>query len=521
MVATRRTKAAASPKPPGPTRAASPTPNAAVLAAAAADDPSVADGAAAPDAAAPEEPDRTPGMLALWRALFYSLMCAQWYRGHIAHYVVDYPPEAGARLGADAFFAYDQWEGLVATLPRTAAGVQRLKDVGLACGAAAAAGAAFPAAAAAFDAARTSTAGPGRPDQTLTFSRSATSTSIRLMLGRIDRSRRGVHRGVPWAAMEATLGPRLFAAVALGGLLLDGSMAAALLCLRPSRESFAAFAALSCAFHGFTCFTMSQRIGYAFPGACVCAVVLFAPVGGPGGDAPLHAWLARAATGFSAGEPRRRGARPARPLRCLLLLYVLLQVLVPLRMPLLHGADFAMSARGYRFSWTMMLHGKDQGARGAMSFLKFAYLAPSVAGTLFERLNGRGPFARVIDPTVDLVAADDRRRARAPWEIFRDVVMDRLDDEFILRGSGASDLSDRAGAGAARCREGQAGYMGAPVAVLVDRSPCLAASPLILSPLSNLARLPLAAAARRRRGTRARRDQLQGLRSRPVSTRFG
>ena len=190
MVATRRTKAAASPKPPGPTRAASPTPNAAVLAAAAADDPSVAGGAAAPDAAAPEEPDRTPGMLALWRALFYSLMCAQWYRGHIAHYVVDYPPEAGARLGADAFFAYDQWEGLVATLPRTAAGVQRLKDVGLACGAAAAAGAAFPAAAAAFDAARTSTAGQGRPDQTSTCSRSATSTSIRPMLGRIDRSRR-------------------------------------------------------------------------------------------------------------------------------------------------------------------------------------------------------------------------------------------------------------------------------------------------------------------------------------------
>ena len=66
----------------------------------------------------------------------------------------------------------------------------------------------------------------------------------------------GVHRGVPWAAMEAAVGPRLFAAVAWCGLLLDGSMAAALLCLRPTRESFAAFAALSCAFHGFTCFTV-------------------------------------------------------------------------------------------------------------------------------------------------------------------------------------------------------------------------------------------------------------------------
>ena len=202
----------------------------------------------------------------------------------------------------------------------------------------------------------------------------------------------GVHRGVPWAAMEAKLGPRLFAAVAFGGLLLDGSMAAALLCLRPSRESFAAFAALSCAFHGFTCFTMSQRIGYAFPGACVCAVVLFAPVGGPGGDAPLHAWLARAAAGVSAGEPRAAAAaRPTRPLRCLLLLYVLLQVLVPLRMPLFHGRDFAMSARGYRFSWTMMLHGKDQGARGAMSFLKFAYLAPTVGGRALPRRAYLGP----------------------------------------------------------------------------------------------------------------------------------
>ena len=118
-------KAAASPKPPG--RTASPTPNAAVLDAAPPNDPSAAASPPTPDAAAPEEPDRTPGMLALWRVLFYSLMCAQWYRGHIAHYVVDYPPEAGARLGTDAFFAYDQWEGLVATLPRTAAGVARLR----------------------------------------------------------------------------------------------------------------------------------------------------------------------------------------------------------------------------------------------------------------------------------------------------------------------------------------------------------------------------------------------------------
>ena len=79
------------------------------------------------------------------------------------------------------------------------------------------------------------------------------------------------------------------------------------------------------------------------------------------------------------------------PLRCLLLLYVLLQVLVPLRMPLFHGADFAVSARGYRFSWTMMLHGKDQGARGAMSFLKFAYLAPSVGGRALPRRAYLGP----------------------------------------------------------------------------------------------------------------------------------
>ena len=60
-------------------------------------------------------------------------------------------------------------------------------------------------------------------------------------------------------------------------------------------------------------------------------------------------------------------------------------------MPLFHGADFAVSARGYRFSWTMMLHGKDQGARGAMSFLKFAYLAPSVGGRALPRRAYLGP----------------------------------------------------------------------------------------------------------------------------------
>ena len=41
-----------------------------------------------------------------------------------------------------------------------------------------------------FVAACESTAGSGRRDQTLKFSRSVTSTSIRLMFGRIDRSRR-------------------------------------------------------------------------------------------------------------------------------------------------------------------------------------------------------------------------------------------------------------------------------------------------------------------------------------------
>ncbi|KAK7242074.1 hypothetical protein SO694_00018462 [Aureococcus anophagefferens] len=227
-------------------------------------DPSVAGGAAAPDAAAPEEPDRTPGMLALWRALFYSLMCAQWYRGHIAHYVVDYPPEAGRATGADAFFAYDQWEGLVATLPRTAAGVQRLKDalaqttrftnhdylfsLLLLLTAVSGAGGAWSVDAACRRArARVpgAAASPARRRAAVVALRaqlavvyvfaSLWKTHPDWVSGALVRGiflgfeEQGVHRGVPWAAMEATLGPRLFAAVALGGLLLDGSMAAALL----------------------------------------------------------------------------------------------------------------------------------------------------------------------------------------------------------------------------------------------------------------------------------------------------
>mmetsp|Transcript_56734 Transcript_56734/g.67964 ORF Transcript_56734/g.67964 Transcript_56734/m.67964 type:complete len:97 (+) Transcript_56734:664-954(+) len=53
----------------------------------------------------------------------------------------------------------------------------------------------------------------------------------------------------------------------------------ALLLRRPSRKSVGVFTVMSVAFHGFVCFTMSQRIGYCFPLCCLSGSLVFYPIG--------------------------------------------------------------------------------------------------------------------------------------------------------------------------------------------------------------------------------------------------
>ena len=69
-----------------------------------------------------------------------------------------------------------------------------------------------------------------------------------------------------------------------------------------------------------------------------------------GGDASLVEWLRRALAGAPAARLGGRGPR------LLFALYVLVQLLLPLRMPLVSGHEWARTGLGYRWSWAMGLH---------------------------------------------------------------------------------------------------------------------------------------------------------------------
>jgi len=102
-----------------------------------------------------------------------------------------------------------------------------------------------------------------------------------------------------------------------------------------------------------------------------------------------------------------------------------------------------------------------------------------MVATYFTRLNGRGPFARLVDPTVDLVSVAEAQRRRGSldtaWGAFTDTPP--RGHEFILEGVGS--LRDEA-IQAQRAYERmlpQFSYH-----VLSDRAACLSARPLWLRP---------------------------------------
>ena len=217
----------------------------------------------------------------------------------------------------------------------------------------------------------------------------------------------GVHRGVPWTKLYGEYGMPLFRLVAIGGLLLDTGMLLALTFRRPNHKSKKLFMALSVVFHGFVCFTMSQRIGYMFPLCCLAGSLVFQPIGNDDHDgdgtekrkqeeeyahckkdddyrannnedtemksgtvhtpttidtksgptdcdeANLIGWIYRYATGS-------KKARASLRQRCFALFWFLFQMGMPLRMPIISKGTFPHTSQGYRFSWTMMLHSRFQ-----------------------------------------------------------------------------------------------------------------------------------------------------------------
>ena len=189
----------------------------------------------------------------------------------------------------------------------------------------------------------------------------------------------GVARGVPWHFLEQLIGCEiLWPVVAAGGLVLDSSMFLTLSLVRPRPTTSAAFATLCLCFHGFTFVTMSPRIGNAFPATCMCAIIIFLPMNTYAskedsrdestaidnrlpaqndsavdhGDASLISWLRHFASSSATTHCTSRIQRVC------VLGWVIIQLCIPLRMPLNSGGDFPLTAQGYRFSWTMMLHSK-------------------------------------------------------------------------------------------------------------------------------------------------------------------
>merc|ERR1712070_453180 len=100
-------------------------------------------------------------------------------------------------------------------------------------------------------------------------------------------------------------------------------------------------------------------------------------------------------------------------------------------------------------------------------------------GSVFTQLNNRGAHARLVDPTVDIKAARDALRNRSRMETLWGALLDRPPEghEHLLSGVGKG-LSRRQTADFLRDLEAEHG--GVATYLLLDRSPCLAHSPIQL-----------------------------------------
>ena len=145
--------------------------------------------------------------------------------------------------------------------------------------------------------------------------------------------------GNSWKSIDV---PEVWLVIALGGFLLDFTLFLVLWLGPPGH-----WLQWTCLlFHGFTSFTMSQRIGYSFPLAMILSTVLFI-----GKRDPTHK---------NYGQVKSALPQNTAPLsrRLPVFLWIALQVILPLRMPIVSRGEYAYTAEGYRFSWTMMLHSK-------------------------------------------------------------------------------------------------------------------------------------------------------------------
>ena len=154
-------------------------------------------------------------------------------------------------------------------------------------------------------------------------------------------------------------------------------MFVALTCRRPSKQNTKAFTIMSILFHGFTMITMSQRIGYSFPICCLAGSFIFQPIGSDTDESEYHNLRSKKDDNYvsskKGGNDQRTpinkalpeegnlfewisryysgndNAQASTPQRYFALAWVLLQVLIPLRMPIVSRGEHAFTGQGYRW----------------------------------------------------------------------------------------------------------------------------------------------------------------------------
>lgn len=105
----------------------------------------------------------------------------------------------------------------------------------------------------------------------------------------------------------------------------------------------------------------------------------------------------------------------------------------------------------------------------------------SVYGVVYSKLNNKGAFCRIFDPTVNLAEAEQARRSRSVWETIVGTIFDLAPDghEYLLiRGIGS--MNARAMEHEKQLRKRYPNVKG--FELIADRAACLAARPLTLWP---------------------------------------
>lgn len=351
----------------------------------------------------------------------------------------------------------------------------------------------------------------------------------------------GVASGVAWSKLEQQI-PYLFVQIAWCGLLLDALLAVVLLFWPIGHW----VQQVGVVFHGFTALTMAQRIGYSFPAAMLASGLLFKPADSEkamdmsedndnddeDNDKNESSSSSSVPMAMSHAQWMWKHKNSRWKRFPFVTCWLLLQWLLPARMPFISKGLYMYTGEGYRFSWTMMLHGRESfagvglnfftlrprcgghpfpspphypqhldargfpihqriGMRGLAGLNMFPRQLPRIAnnvvnmigpacktkegiqiyGSMFVTVDG-GPFHRLVDPQQDLGRTHKALMDRTFLPLLLGTMFDKapVEEEFILNDVGSYWRTNSKSNLSSNDGEGWV-YM-------VDRLECLKADPI-------------------------------------------